>query len=500
MLLKRKSGVLYAIQSFFRHSKYDIFIGDWGNLKIIDYLKDMGFRVLQILPINPICKISYSPYSGNSAFGFEFAFISVDKMIQDGFIDESQVERIFYEFPKIEDFSKIYYKEAIEFKNKVLDVAFKMNYQKIKKELEDFVNLNPWCYNLCLYSAIKEIQSNKPWYEWDEFYKNYSNEKLEKIFRELKERFYFYVFGQYISWLQYLNFKSYANSNGILILGDIPIYVSYDSVDVWANREIFKIDSDGRPLFVAGVPPDYFSSTGQLWGNPVYDWDKLKEQNFKWWIERMKFSFRIYDWVRIDHFRGLVSFWQIPFGSKNAINGNWQEAKPYEFFNTLLDYFPVLPVIAEDLGIITPDVDKFRDHYFIPSMRVLQFAFSDPSNIHLPHNYTSNIVAYTGTHDNNTTKGWYKNELNNYQFLSEYLQKYDLNEDNVTESLIKLILSSVANLVIIPIQDLLNLDEKHRMNTPGTFGNNWLYRDNLLPSYLSSLIIKFREFNNLYKR
>lgn len=493
-MLKRKSGILYPIQSFFSNQKYDVFIGDWGNLRVIDYVKQMGFKVLQILPVNPICRISFSPYSGNSAFGFDYCFISIDKLIKDGLIEESEVNDIIkdYEIPK--DLDKIYYSLAFDFKIKTLEKCYRRNFNLLRNKLDEFINLNSWVKLFAMYCSMKELQGNKPWYEWDNELKYFEDAKIQDL-----DRFYFYVFIQFICNVQYLEFKRYANENGILIFGDIPIYVSHDSVDVWANRDIFSIDDKGYPEFVAGVPPDYFSETGQLWGNPVYNWHQLQKQNFKWWIDRLNFCFNIYDWVRIDHFRGLVAFWSVKYGEKTAINGQWVEAKPYEFFDTLLDYRAVLPIIAEDLGVITPDVDLVRERYGIPGMRVLQFAFSDPSNIHLPHNYSPNTVAYTGTHDNNTTKGWFKNENINKHFLQDYLQKF-VDENNITDELIKLLLSSPANLVIVPIQDILNLDERYRMNTPGSNQNNWIYRDNILVSKLDNLIPRFYELNNIYKR
>jgi 4-alpha-glucanotransferase len=458
----------------------------------------MGFKVLQILPINPFCKFSFSPYSGNSAFGFEHSFISVDKLIFDNFIDNQDVEKIIndYNLETLDNY--INYQYCFDFKNKIFDISFQSSFKNIKDKLDEFCSQNEWVKNYAYWYCIKEIQDQKPWYEWDDKFKYYENIDFEDIFKFIDEkRFYYYVFLQYVAFKQYMEFKNYANRKGFLIVGDIPIYVSWDSVDVWANRDIFKLDSNGYPLFVAGVPPDYFSETGQLWGNPVYDWEKLKKQNFKWWIDRLLFCFQIYDWVRIDHFRGLVAFWEVKYGSENAINGRWVEAKPYEFFDTLLDYKPVLPIVAEDLGVITPDVDLFRNHYNIPSMKVLQFAFSDPDNPHLPHNYSNNTVAYTGTHDNNTTKGWFRKDNPNKEFIKQYLGK-EVNEDNITYELISLLLSSPANLVIIPINDILNLDENYRINTPGTTSGNWIYRDNLLQNFQN--IDYFYNLNKKYGR
>lgn len=498
MLLSRKSGILYPIFSFYSCQKYDVFIGDWGNYDVIHKIRSMGFKVLQVLPINPICKVSFSPYSGNSAFGFEYSFLSIDNLIKSGLIDEEEVKDILSEFTLPEDRSKVYYAEALDFKYRVLKKAFKISFLKLKDKVEAFIFSNSWVKYFCLYNTIKELNDGKPWYEWENSLKFIEN--YDKLAQEIdQEKYYFHAFTQFICYNQYLSFKKYANSMGVLILGDVPIYVSHDSADVWANKHIFKLDSNGYPEFVAGVPPDYFSETGQLWGNPVYNWDELKKQNFKWWIDRLLFSFDIYDWVRIDHFRGLVAYWQVKYGEQTAINGSWINAKPYEFFNTLLDYKPVLPVIAEDLGIITPDVDLFRDRYGIPSMRVLQFAFSDPDNIHLPHNYTTNIVAYTGTHDNNTTKGWYRTENPNFKMINTYFGK-SIDENNIVYEFVKLLLSSPANLVIVPIQDILELDEKYRINTPGTQVNNWIYRDNLLPTKIDEIRKKYGELNYVYKR
>lgn len=501
MLLKRKAGILYPIQSFFKNGKFDIFCGDWGNYRVLNLIKGMGFKVLQILPINPICRISFSPYSGNSALGLEYSFLSVDNLVNEGLVDEKDVEEILLEFERYENEDKIDYVSNFTFKDRVLKKAYQRVKNGILGELEKFINQNQWVRNYAAFYSIKQIENGKPWYEWDEKFKYYENIDWQKLFNLVDpDIFYFYVFTQYISLKQYLSFKEYTNANGILILGDIPIYVSHDSVDVWANRSIFLLDSYGYPEFVAGVPPDYFSEDGQLWGNPVYNWNELERQDFKWWIDRLMFAFKIYDWVRIDHFRGLVAFWSVKYGEKTAKNGFWVEGKPYEFFDTLLDYKPVLPIIAEDLGIITEDVNMFRLHYNIAGMRVLQFAFSDPDNIHLPHNYDKNLVAYTGTHDNNTTKGWFRQENPNVEFIKKYVGIQNLDECNITDELVKLLFSSIANLVVVPIQDVLDLDEKYRMNKPGTSENNWVYRDCLLNQKILELSEKFNHLIHIYKR
>ena len=513
MLLKRTSGILFPIFSFPRVSKYDIFMGDLSvitNLDFIKLIKNLGFSKIQILPINPVCNLSFSPYSSYSAFAGNPYFISVSKLIQDGFITQQEVENLFNNF--IYDYSinideldltKNHYKLAFEFKNKILKIVFdnimnSTSKTKIEIEMEIFKKQNSyWIYDYSLYRLLKEIENNKPWNQWNiKFKENLNLKELDEY------KLTFFIFEQYLFYKQYFEFKEILNEEGIEIIGDIPIYVSYDSVDVWANREIFKLDNEGNMVVISGVPPDYFSATGQLWGNPIYNWDVLQKNNFKWWIKRLLHSFKIYDLVRIDHFRGLVAFWEVPSNEQTAINGKWVNAKPYELFNTLLNYKSVLPVIAEDLGVITEDVELFRDRFNIPTMRVLQFAWDNiDTNPHIPHNYPLNSVVYTATHDNNTTKGWFLNEAKPYQkeLINKYLSK-NIDENNVSNEFIRLILSSNSNLAIIPIFDLLNLDEKSRINKPGSIENNWIYRDNFLLSISNEYKNCIYEMNKFYNR
>ena len=300
----------------------------------------------------------------------------------------------------------------------------------------------------------------------------------------LKQKFF-----QFLAFDQWQSLKTYANGKNILILGDIPIYVSLDSSDVWANSEYFLLDKEKLPLFVAGAPPDYFSPQGQLWGNPIYDWEKLKKENFDWWIKRIEHNLALYDLVRLDHFRGFVSFWQVKAGEPTAQNGQWIKGPGDGLFQVIMNTFDVNCFLVEDLGHITEDVLELRDKYNLPGMNVLQFAFNSdiPKNPYLPHNHRKNSVVYTGTHDNNTIKGWYKNELNIQQrlMLSEYIGK-DINELNVHNELVRLALSSTAKLSVLPIQDILGLDARARMNLPGSRSDNWEWR--LLPDILNQHI------------
>ena len=512
MLIKRSSGILFPIFSFPSCDNFDIFIGDFTIIyktNFIELIKKLGFSKIQILPINPIDRLSFSPYSSYSAFAGNPYFISIYKLIQDNLITYEQVNNIFNE---IRDkysvdlnnliLDKVNYKLAFEFKDKVLRLAFnnlKNSTAKIKieVELEIFKNNNKyWIYDYSIYRYLKKVNNEKPWNQWDiKFKENININELDN------EEIEFYIFEQYLFYKQYFEFKEVLNEEGIEVIGDIPIYVSYDSVDVWANRELFKLDNEGNMVVVAGVPPDYFSQTGQLWGNPIYNWDILSKTGFKWWIKRLLHSFKIYDLVRIDHFRGLVAFWEVPANENTAINGKWVNAKPYELFNTLLNYKSVLPIIAEDLGVITEDVELFREKYKIPTMRVLQFAWDNiETNPHIPHNYPSNSVVYTATHDNNTTKGWYLTESTDYQkqLINKYFLK-EINENNISIEFIRLLLASNSNLVIIPVFDLLNLDQNYRINTPGTTYNNWLYRDNLFFNLDNGYKNYICELNRIYR-
>lgn len=469
---KRASGILSHIISF----PSEFGIGDFGQSAyfVIDFLKEAEQSFLQILPLTPVEALyDYSPYHSTSAFALNYLFIDPDELWEEGLINDIRFEPISHTQNE-----KVDYAYATKVKTQVLREAFN-NFSRIdRRKFEEFEFENSyWLDNYALFEAIKRKYDNKAWFQWPDELKYRREDALNSVRNILREDVLFEKFVQFIARLQWNKLKEYANSKNIQIIGDMPIYVDHNSSDVWCNRQYFKLDDDGNPIFVAGVPPDYFSSTGQLWGNPVYDWDNLKKDGFGWWIKRFLHNLTLYDYVRIDHFRGLVAYWEVPAYEKTAVNGQWQQASVYEFFDTIIPKIQKFNLIAEDLGVITEDVVKVMEHYGFPGMKVLQFAFEgDPSNAYLPHNYKRNTIVYTGTHDNNTTIGWYKEEasMKAKDFLGKYLGK-EINENNVNWELIRLAMSSVSDTAIIPIQDILGKGSNCRMNTPGTATNNWRF-------------------------
>ncbi|MDZ7837793.1 MAG: 4-alpha-glucanotransferase [Actinomycetota bacterium] len=320
------------------------------------------------------------------------------------------------------------------------------------------------------------------WNQWPPELKDRNPDSLNQIQKQYSSQIQKEKFIQYSLYRQWMDLKNYCNHKNIKIIGDMPIYLSMDSAEVWANPHIFKLDDEGQPLVVSGVPPDYFSSQGQLWGNPVYDWDRLKADRYSWWSNRLAHNFSLFDLTRIDHFRGLVAYWEIPATEKNAVNGSWVKVPVYDFFDHLESQYKQLPIIAEDLGHITDDVREVLKHYRFSTMKVLLFAFDQDDHAYMPHNYDRNCFAYTGTHDNNTAVGWYLNEATAPQKerLAQYTGNH-IDKDNVHAELMRLAMQSVAEACIIPMQDVLGLDSSARMNLPATVGHNWKWA--LCPQY-----------------
>ncbi len=494
----RGSGVLLHITSL--PSRFGI--GDLGPgaFNFVQFLKESGQRYWQILPIHPTeYEYDNSPYHALSAFAGNPLLISPDGMVSDGFIDPEDLEPL-PSFPHEHvDFSQV-----IAYKHELFSKAFeRFKRSDINHEFLEFCNKNEgWLDDYALFQALRRKFSPVRWGDWPSDLKLRNPDALEKaraIEAEsvLKEKFL-----QYLFFIQWDALRAVCRDAGILLIGDIPIYVDYDSADVWVHPWFFKLDKDLRPAVIAGVPPDYFSETGQIWDSPVYSWEVLQESGFSWWILRIEHLASMVDYIRIDHFRGLIDFWEIPAGSETAVTGRWVSAPGYDLLKTIAKRSAYLPIIAEDLGIITPDVREVIHEFSLPGMKVLIFAFGSgiAGNPYIPHNIPRDCVVYTGTHDNVPVLGWFTSEASDEEKknLAAYLGKEPAAEE-VSWMLIRLAMMSVGNTVIIPIQDLLNLGSESRMNSPGTRDGNWLWRVSE-EEITNSLSEKLHEITELYGR
>lgn len=455
-------------------------IGDLGPsaYEFIDFLKRSGQALWQVLPLNAT-SIDYdnSPYNSISAFAGNTLLVSPDILVKEGLL----IKKDLNPRPCFPD-GYCDYREVITYKGRLFDAA----YSRFKRSKKPKTSYNKFCFensdwleDYTLFVIIKRYSGGRRWSEWESPLRDRLPEALDAVRKTYAGELEKEKFLQYLFFKQWFSLKEYCDKNCIKVIGDIPIYVTLDSSDVWVNTGIFRLDKNKKPPFVSGVPPDYFSKTGQLWGNPVYRWNKLKRSGYEWWIRRFRHSFRFFDIVRVDHFRGFIAFWQIPANEKTAVNGKWIKAPAVNFFKVLLKKFSSLPVIAEDLGIITPDVKKVMYRFGFPGMRVLLFAFGEdnPAHPYLPRNFIPDCVAYTGTHDNNTVKGWYMKDATSDEKrrLSEYLSR-EPDANNIHWEFVRLCETSIANKVIIPMQDLLGLGEEARMNTPSESKGNWRWR------------------------
>jgi 4-alpha-glucanotransferase len=470
METNRSSGILLHPTSL--PGKYGI--GSLGKeaFNFVDFLTGAGQKLWQVLPMGHT-GYGDSPYQCFSIFAGNPILIDPDLMKDDGLLKTEDLA-LSINFPD----QRVDYGLVINFKHNLLKTAYMrfLSKQELHEDYYRFIEKNNhWLHGYATFVAIKEKFDGQPWWEWPEEYMFRHDEVINTFSANSEEVIGFYKFCQYYFFKQWDALKQYANSKGISIIGDIPLYVARDSADVWGNHEIFQFDENRLPEMVAGVPPDYFSATGQLWGNPLYDWEYMKNNGFKWWIGRVEASLALYDIVRIDHFRGFEAYWAVPFGDETAINGKWIKAPGMELFEAIRNQLGELPIIAEDLGVITPEVEELRDSFEFPGMKILQFAFhSDEGSNYLPHNYEPNFIVYTGTHDNDTMKGWY--ETLEDQIKEKVLNYTDCREDQVIKKMIRLAWASVANLAIIPMQDLLELGSEGRMNIPGEAAGNWQWR------------------------
>jgi 4-alpha-glucanotransferase len=450
-------------------------IGDLGPAAYgwVDSLTQAKQSWWQVLPLGPT-GYGDSPYQAFSAFAGNPYLVSPRQLVEDGLLDGKEVEGISLPPDRVD------YGPVIQFKDHLLDGAWERfqggRGSTLRPNFEQFIKHEAgWLDDYALFMAIKDTQQARSWTEWPDPARLRQPEFLEHARNELARSIGLHQFRQFLFFRQWQRLKAYANERGIKIIGDIPIFVSGDSADVWANPQLFALDRDRRPKFVAGVPPDYFSATGQLWGNPHYDWEAMETSGFAWWVARFKATFQMVDVVRLDHFRGFEAYWEVPEGSANAIKGRWVKAPGRALLQTLQKAVGKLPIIAEDLGVITPEVDALRREFGLPGMRILQFAFGDTGeNRFLPHNYDPNTVVYTGTHDNDTTLGWYRSAPEKDR---DHLRRYLARDgSDVAWDLIRAAWASVADHAIAPLQDVLNLGTEARMNFPGKPQGNWAWR------------------------
>ena len=469
-MTNRKSGILLHITSLPGQEG----VGTLGKeaYSFVDFLEESGQKLWQILPLGPV-GAGNSPYQCYSAFAGNPVLIDLELLLEEDLldIDDFQTKPSFkktkVEFDKVSTWKSLLLKKSFQ--------RFQENkFDHFRDEYYHFLNEHGWWLNdHALFISARDYFGGLHWNEWDRGIKFRETKAVNNLSERLETQIAFEKFVQFMFFRQWHRLKRYANEKGIQIVGDVPLYVSGDSSDVWTNTDIFLLDDELKPTEVGGVPPDYFSETGQLWGNPVFDWQRLKEREYDWWMARLHFNLNMFNLVRIDHFRGLESFWSVQADEKTAINGKWVPAHGYEMLSLIKSQIGVLPFIAEDLGIITTEVDHLRERFNLPGMKVLQFAFTtDATNKDLPHNYERNCVVYSGTHDNNTTLGW----LNAVEAEEKELVEKYVSKENAARQIMALALASVADTAILPMQDVLELDENSRMNTPGTATGNWDWR------------------------
>jgi 4-alpha-glucanotransferase len=497
---KRASGILLHITSL--PSQHGI--GDLGPeaYRFVDFLDRAGQRYWQVLPLNPTNPgAGNSPYNSPSAYAGNSLMISPELLAKEGLLSESDLSNA----PNLQK-NQVNYEAVIAYKDELFRIAFQHfmnNGSNLEGSFLEFcTHHSRWLDDYALFKSLKNYFHQKIWIDWEEEIRSRHPEALQLFQKKLKEQIEYEKFLQFVFFRQWSDLKKYCEHHSVEIIGDVPYYVSLDSVDVWKNHAIFKLDENRRPTHVAGVPPDYFSETGQLWGNPVYRWDLLKEQGFDWWIERIEHNLAMCHWIRIDHFRGFIGYWEVSATQKTAINGTWVKAPAEDFLNSLLRKNPRLPIIAEDLGVITDDVKEIIQKFNLPGMKILLFAFDDslPRNPYAPHNHIQNCLIYTGTHDNNTIRGWFDEEASKetkarlFHYLGRKVKKEEIHWE-----FIRMALSSVADLAIIPVQDVLGLKSDAKMNRPGTANGNWKWR--LQPDQITeALIQKLRAMTEIYGR
>jgi 4-alpha-glucanotransferase len=494
MKTNRKSGILLHISSL--PSVHGI--GDFGSeaYRFVDQLAENGFSVWQFLPIGPVGP-GNSPYQAYSAYAGEPLLISLEILQNWGLLSKEDVQL------PLMDAEKVDYDKVASCKYPLFQIAWDQFREQrdptFQHEFNAFLNEHHWWLNdYALYKACKTRFDGDPWNKWEKSLMERSEAALEQYSILLQDETNLEKFIQFLFFRQWFRLKQYANEKGIELFGDLPLYVSHDSADVWGNQSLFVLNESGEPALMGGVPPDYFSEDGQLWGNPVYDWEQLSATNYQWWLTRLYFNLHMFNLVRIDHFRGLEAFWAVENGALTAKDGKWIKADGHGLLQILKAQLGHLPVIAEDLGIITPEVENLRNAFHLPGMKVLQFAFtSDHSNEHLPHNFSGPCVVYTGTHDNDTLKGWLnKMPADEKKLLRTY---FPIRGQKLHQKLIEMGWASTADLSIVPMQDVIGLNGRARMNIPGTATGNWTWRYRKTALKTEQLSF-FKHLNTIYNR
>ncbi|MDD2388975.1 MAG: 4-alpha-glucanotransferase [Desulfobacterales bacterium] len=497
-MTKRSSGILLHITSL----PSDFGIGDLGPgaYGFADFLAQTRQSVWQLLPLNPVEVVhGCSPYYSTSAFAGNELLISPEFLVRDGLLKQSELDSR-PQFPK----DRVDFKKTVSFKKHLLELA----YERFKT-LESHADFDRFCRyhagwldDFSLFTVLRSHFRGKIWAEWPAPLRDRLPGSLEVAAIKLADALNREKFFQYMFHLQWTRLKRYCNLKRIQLLGDIPIYMPYDSADLWIHPDIFKLDEHKKPIAVSGVPPDYFSRTGQLWGHPVYNWTALIQLGYSWWIHRIRHNLALYDRIRIDHFRGFCACWEVPASELTAQNGKWVDTPGIDFFNQLIRIFPCLPVIAEDLGTITADVRELMHQFGFPGMKILEFAFGDdfPASAYMPHNLPKHCVVYTGTHDNDTVRGWFEDPENSLQRLNLYRylgRKVPVEE--IHREMIRMAMMSTADLSIIPMQDILGMGTHARMNQPARKTGNWQWRlcsDQITPETIDMLL----EMTHIYER
>jgi len=475
ILDRRESGILLHVTSLpSEHGIGDL--GPWAY-RFADFLEAGGQRLWQVLPLNPTDPaFANSPYSSPSALAGNPLLISPEILLEEGYLRREEMDPA-PAFPR----GFVDYEAVTSCKQRLFRLAHARFRQT--KEREDFdrycADHAGWIEDYALFAALRTHFQKRPWNRWPTEIRDRNPEALRQAREQLRDQVEIEKFLQHLFHRQWLALKNTCNRKGIRILGDIPIYVNFDSADVWTHCGLFHLDEEKNPLTVAGVPPDYFSKTGQRWGNPVYRWAVLRETGYAWWVERIRHNLALFDLLRIDHLRGLVAYWEVPATEPTAVNGRWVPGPGDDFFHALFRHFPSSPFIAEDLGTITQDVRELLERFQLPGMKVLLFAFGEelPESPYAPHNHVQNCLIYTGTHDNNTARGWFETEISDEdrERISFYLGR-PVGPEEIAGEMVRLAMTSVARIAVFPIQDLLGLGAKARMNQPASVEGNWLWR------------------------